>query len=109
MIMLDGSAESLAVYSAFHCSSAKFCLPKKVTQCLFLIKLSHNACLYLTVNLKYTPDSAHITHEDKCCATLFFSLNLSLKFGVLMQDKEVKDNYVNKRLTRTLKLCNINY
>jgi len=72
--MLDGSAEreSLAVYSAFHCSSAKLYLPKNVTECLFLIKLSHNAwaCLYLIVNLKYMPDSAHITHEDRCCATL---------------------------------------
>jgi len=35
MIILDGSAESLAVYSAFHCSSAKLCLLKKVTQCHF--------------------------------------------------------------------------
>jgi hypothetical protein len=78
MIKLDGSAESLAVCSAFHCSSAKLCLPKKVTQCLFLIKLSQNACLYLNVNLKYTPDSAHITHEDKWGAKLFLFSDFKL-------------------------------
>jgi hypothetical protein len=44
----------------------------------FLIKLSHNVCLYLNVNLKYTPDSAHITQEDKCCATLFLFSDFKL-------------------------------
>jgi hypothetical protein len=48
----------------------------------FLIKLSHNACLYLNVHLKYSPILRTLHKETNAVQHYFCSLNLSLQLGV---------------------------